>query len=222
MKNTLFNKRSMIAGTAAAAMLALSGCTTLDAFTGESKVSRTVKYGAAGAVVCGLIGAAESSKRARNAAVGCGAIGAGVGAYMDHQESELRKELAGTGVGVERVGDTIKLIMPGNITFNTDEYSIKSNFYPVLDSVGKVLYKYEDTRLNIVGYTDSTGSDDYNYQLSQNRARSVADYFAARDISGARLQPSGRGEANPVASNDTDYGRAANRRVELSITAIES
>ncbi|WP_395374039.1 OmpA family protein [Marinicella sp. W31] len=202
--------------------LTLSACTTSDPYTGEQRVRKSVKYGAAGAVVCGLIGATRNSKSARNAALGCGAIGAGIGAYMDHQEAELRRELAGTGVRVYRDGDQIQLIMPGNITFNTDEYAIKSSFYPVLNSVAKVLYKYEDTQLEIIGHTDSVGESQYNQRLSKDRAYSVADYLANQNVSGRRLRPYGEGENQPIASNSTDSGRAQNRRVELYITADPS
>lgn len=204
-----------------ASMALLSACTT-DPYTGEEKVRKSVKYGAAGAVVCGLIGATQDSKHARNAAAGCAAIGAGIGAYMDHQESELRRELQGTGVQVKRVGDQIQLVMPSNITFNTDESSIKSNFYPTLNSVGKVLYKYKDTVLDVIGHTDSTGNEQYNRDLSYKRAYSVSDYLAAQGIPGQRLSPRGMGESQPIADNNTEYGRSLNRRVELYINPMPS
>ncbi|KAA3641660.1 MAG: hypothetical protein DWP95_06405 [Proteobacteria bacterium] len=197
----------------------ITACTTTDPYTGEEKVRKSVKYGAAGAVVCGLIGATRNSKSARNAAAGCAAIGAGVGAYMDHQEKELREELQGTGVQVVRNGDQIQLIMPSNITFNTDEYLIKNEFYATLDSVGKVLYKYKDTHLEVIGHTDSTGNDNYNMTLSQRRANSVAAYLENRGIPGVRLTTIGMGRSQPIASNSTADGRAQNRRVELYITA---
>ncbi len=199
----------------------LAACTTSDPYTGEQKVRKSVKYGAAGAIVCGLIGATRNSESARNAAAGCAAIGAGVGAYMDHQEAELREELQGTGVQVVREGDQIQLIMPSNITFNTAEYDIKSSFYPSLNSVAKVLYKYKDTNLDVIGHTDSVGRDDYNRELSYKRAYSVADYLAAQGIPGNRLSPLGLGESQPIADNNTEYGRSQNRRVELYITAIQ-
>ena len=199
--------------------LSITACTTTDPYTGEEKVRKSVKYGAAGAVVCGLIGATRNSESARNAAAGCAAIGAGVGAYMDHQEKELREELAGSGVQVRRDGDQIQLIMPSNITFNTDEYLIKNEFYDTLDSVGKVLYKYEDTQLEVIGHTDSTGDDQYNMKLSQRRANSVASYLENRGIAGQRLTTIGMGETQPIADNSTANGRAQNRRVELYITA---
>src|SRR5690606_11159936 len=121
--------------------LLLGACTTINPYTGQSQTSNAVKYGAIGGVVCGLIGAAESGQRARNAALGCGAIGAGIGAYMDVQEAELRQQLQGTGVQVQRNGDQLSLIMPGNITFNTNEFALRGEFMPVLDSVGQALYK---------------------------------------------------------------------------------
>lgn len=202
---------------AALAAIVASGCTVLDPYTGEEKTSKAVKYGAVGAVVCGLIGATENSKHARNAALGCGAIGAGVGAYMDHQEAELREELAGTGVGVQRDGDRIQLIMPGDVTFDTDRHDVSASFYPVLDSVAKVLYKYVDTDLEVAGFTDSVGSDSYNQTLSEKRASSVASYLGRNEVQSARLHVKGFGERYPVASNENSSGRAKNRRVELTI-----
>lgn len=208
------------------AILALAvlsaGCTTIDPYTGEERTSRAVQFGAAGAVVCGLIGATENSRRARNAAIGCGAIGAGIGAYMDAQEAELRAELEGTGVSVQRDGDELRLIMPGNVTFPTNEYTIRQDFMPVLDSVARILYKFTDTRLQIIGHTDSTGSLDYNYNLSNRRATSVSNYLASQGVDQGRLITQGVGPDQPVASNDSPTGRAQNRRVELTIVAVES
>lgn len=199
----------------------LTGCATYDPYTGEKKVSKATTYGVAGAVVCGIVGAMHDSKHARNAALGCGAIGVGIGAYMDSQEKELRRELEGTGVRVVRQGDQIQLIMPGNITFNTDEYSIKSNFYPVLDSVAKVLYKYHDTSLEIIGFTDSVGTAEYNQVLSENRAMSVKQYLVSRAVDPSRLRAFGQGEAYPIADNMYEEGRQQNRRVELYITPTQ-
>jgi len=200
----------------------LFSCTTINPYTGQQQTSRAVQYGAAGAVVCGLIGAAESGQRARNAALGCGAIGAGVGAYMDAQEREMREQLAGTGVQVVREGDRLELVMPGNVTFPTNEYTIRESFYPVLDSVSEILFKYTDTRIRVVGHTDSTGSLDYNYGLSDRRARSVGNYLAGRGVDQNRIITEGVGPDQPIASNDSDAGRAQNRRVELEIVAVES
>ncbi|MDO8907214.1 MAG: OmpA family protein [Pseudohongiella sp.] len=204
-----------------ASVAALAACTTINPYTGQQQTSRAVQYGAIGGVVCGLIGAAESGQRARNAALGCGAIGAGVGAYMDAQEVELREQLQGSGVQVRRNGDQIDLIMPGNITFNTNQYDIRSDFFPVLDSVAQVLYKFTDTRLQVTGHTDSTGARDYNYNLSNRRASSVSNYLASRGVDQGRLITQGVGPDRPIASNDTESGRASNRRVELQIVAVQ-
>lgn len=199
-----------------AAITALTACTT-NPYTGEQQASKTAAYGAGAAAVCGLIGAMDSRKKARNAALGCGLVGAGVGAYMDVQESKLREQLQGTGVQVVREGDNIRLIMPGNITFETDSYNLKTNFYPVLNSVGLVLAKYADTTMRVTGYTDNTGNRQYNQNLSERRARSVADYLATREVAQSRMYVQGLGFDQPIADNATAEGRAQNRRVELTI-----
>lgn len=109
--------------------------------------------------------------------------------------------------------------MPGNITFNTNEYSLRPQFQPVLGSVATVLYKYKDTRLQVFGHTDSTGSADYNYNLSNRRATSVANYLASQGVEQSRIISQGMGPDQPIASNDNESGRAQNRRVELQIVA---
>ena len=195
---------------------ALTGCTT-NPYTGEEQASKAATYGAGAAVACGLIGAIDSGKHARNAALGCGAIGAGVGAYMDVQEKQLRDELQGTGVSVAREGDNIRLVMPGNITFQTDSYNLRGDFYPVLNSVGTVLAKYHDTTLRVSGHTDNTGSKAYNQSLSEKRATSVADYLVTRNVTRSRQLVQGVGYEQPIADNGTASGRARNRRVELYI-----
>lgn len=196
--------------------IALTACTN-NPYTGEQEASKAAKYGGGAAVACGLIGAIDSGKHARNAALGCGLVGAGVGAYMDVQEKKLREELQGTGVSVAREGDNIRLIMPGNITFETDSYNLRGDFYPVLNSVGTVLAKYHDTTLRVTGHTDNTGSKQYNQTLSEKRARSVADYLTTREVSPTRQLVQGMAFNQPIADNGTSAGRAQNRRVELYI-----
>jgi len=201
---------------AAAAVLVLTACTT-NPYTGEQQASKAATYGVGAAAVCGLVGAIDSGKHARNAALGCGIVGAGVGAYMDVQEAKLKEELQGTGVQVVREGDNIRLIMPGNITFETDSYNLRSSFYSVLNSVGQVLSKYADTTLRVSGHTDNTGSRQYNQTLSERRAGSVADYLATREVDRARMLVQGMGFDQPIADNGSAAGRAQNRRVELYI-----
>ncbi|KQT66039.1 MULTISPECIES: OmpA family protein [unclassified Aureimonas] len=207
-----------------AATLLLSGCTT-NPYTGESQLSNTVGGAGIGAGVGALggyvIGRATGVDAGRAALIGAGIGGiggAGIGAYMDNQEAELRRQLQGTGVSVTRVGDRIVLNMPSNITFPSDGDTIRSQFYPVLNSVAIVLAKYDKSAVDVGGHTDSQGSDNYNYDLSQRRAESVADYLASQRIDGRRLNVRGYGESQPIADNATDYGRAQNRRVEVSIS----
>ena len=219
----------LLVAVSTASTLMISGCTTYDAYTGEEKVSNTAKgagIGAGvGALVAYLANRDESSKERQKrmlAAAGVGAIaGGGVGYYMDSQEAKLRKQLRGTGVSVVREGDAISLVMPGNITFDTNSPSVKASFYDVLDSVAVVLEEFNKTIIAVSGHTDSTGARDYNQQLSEKRAASVASYLKSRDIVDARFEVVGFGEDYPIADNSTAEGRALNRRVELTLIPIK-
>ncbi len=139
---------------------------------------------------------------------------------MDSQETQLRESLNQTGVDVTRNGQTIRLNMPGHLTFATGSHKIKPGFNEVLKSLSRVLVEYEDTRINIFGHTDSVGKQSYNRTLSTIRARRVASYLAAQGIGAERLSVEGFGETKPIASNKTKTGRAKNRRVEIEILPI--
>jgi len=192
---------------------------TTDPYTGERKVSDTTKGAGIGAAAGAIIGAATGggTKGALIGAAAGGAIGGGIGNYMDRQESKLREQLAGTGVSVTRQGDYLYLNMPGDITFEVNRSDLRASFYPVLDSVGQVFQEFKDTDVSIVGYTDSTGSDAYNQELSEKRASSVGQYLQGRGIAPYRIRTSGMGKRDPIASNDTPEGRAQNRRVTIQI-----
>ncbi len=200
--------------------LAVAGC-TIDPYTGEKKTSNTAKGAGMGALAGAAIGAAtagkDKNKAIKQGALAGAAVGAGAGYYMDTQEAKLRQQLEATGVRVERIGDTIKLIMPGNITFDTSSSSLKSSFTDVLNSVVAVVKEYDKTLLQINGYTDSTGSFEYNQNLSEQRAESVARFFLNSGVAASRVRTAGMGPRDPIASNDTAAGRAQNRRVELSL-----
>ncbi len=209
--------RKIIISLAAISLLACS-CTT-DPYTGEKKISSTAIYGGGGALAGALVGqlAGKDTKSTLIGAAVGGAAGAGLGYYFDNQETKLRNELKGTGVGVKRTGDKIKLIMPGNITFSTNNSNINSSFYKVLNSVAKVFKEYKKTAISINGYSDSIGDADKNQTLSLNRAQSVADYLTSQGIEAGRIRADGLGSSNPIASNDNESGRSKNRRVEIEI-----
>ena len=200
-----------------AAPLALAGCVT-DPVTGQQSASKTAVYGLGGAAVCGIVGAlTHGGKGARNSALACGAIGAGVGGYMDYQAKKLRESLANTDVKVEQQGNQIKLVMPENVTFATNSATLSANARDALTAASKTLIQYPDTTLTINGHTDNTGSDAINDPLSRNRAQSVASFLQSQGVASSRLTTAGRGSRQPVASNATQEGRAQNRRVEILI-----
>ena len=205
---------------------ALAGCTS-NPYTGESQLSNTVGGAGIGAGVGAvggyLVGRATGVDAGRAALIGAGIGtigGAGVGAYMDNQEAKLRAQLQGTGVSVTRVGDRIILNMPSNITFPTDQSSIMPAFYPTLTSVALVLKEFDRSIVDVYGHTDAQGSDAYNFQLSQQRASSVSQFLGSQGVDPRRLNTQGFGKTQPVASNDTEAGRAQNRRVEISISPL--
>ena len=204
---------------------ALGGCVT-DPVTGEKRVSRAAIGGGVGAVGGYLLGDLVGGRNDRTEKIvgaGIGAIaGVAVGSYIDKQEQELRRRTAGTDVQVIRQGDELVLRMPSNVTFATNESAIQPQFRPTLDQVADVLREYRSTYVDVYGHTDSTGSDDYNYALSERRAGSVRDYLAMRGVESARLGTRGFGESLRIASNDTEAGRAQNRRVEIKIVPVRA
>ncbi len=209
-------------------LIMVSGCQTFDAYTGEQKTSSTAKgagIGAGvGAVLAYLTNRKKNSKDRKKAmlkAAGIGAIaGGGVGYYMDTQEAKLRQQLRSTGVSVERDGNNINLIMPGNITFQTGKHTLNAGFHEVLDSVVLILNEFNKTIIVVAGHTDSKGSNAYNQRLSERRATSVSEYLLSKQVNDARIETVGFGEDHPVADNGSEEGRALNRRVELSLIPI--
>lgn len=204
----------------------LTGCYTYDPYTGEKKISDTTKgagIGAAAGVVVGLLTGGDAAAHRKNAliAAGVGALAGGaIGNYMDRQQAELRHDLAGTGVSVTRMGDNITLNMPGNITFKSGSSELDPSFYKVLNSVNLVVKKYNKTVVEVAGHTDNVGAAEYNQQLSERRANSVAQYLESQGLANNRVVTVGAGETRPVADNSTPEGRQANRRVELTLTPL--
>ncbi|WP_048647880.1 OmpA family protein [Nitratireductor soli] len=201
-----------------------AGCvTSTDPYTGQQKISNTAGGAALGALAGAGVGLLAGGDDRRNALIGAGIgalAGGAVGSYMDQQESQLRGQLQGTGVSVTRQGDYIILNMPSNITFSTDSATIQPAFYPTLNSVALVLQKYNRTLVDVFGHTDSTGNDNYNLDLSQRRAGSVANYLISQGAASQRFAIIGEGETQPIASNATPDGRAQNRRVEIRLSPL--
>lgn len=207
-------------------VLVVAGCETLDPYTQESQMSNATKgalIGAAAGVAVGLMTGDDAVERRQHALIGAGVgalAGGSIGYYMDRQEAKLRAELEGTGVSVTRIGDNITLNMPGNVTFATDSSDLRPAFFEVLNSVGKVLAEFDQTIVEVAGHTDSRGSESHNQGLSERRASSVSRYLQAQDIMDQRLITVGMGELRPVADNDNDFGRQANRRVEITMVPL--
>jgi outer membrane protein OmpA-like peptidoglycan-associated protein len=217
-------KKSILAITASAFLL--TACTT-NPYTGEQQVSKGLLGAGTGAALGGAAGAllgATTSIKTRKAALigaGIGAIaGGGAGVYMDNQEAKLRQRLQNTGVSVTRVGDSLVLNMPSNVTFATDQSDVKPQFYDTLNSVALVFQEYDKSLIDVVGHTDSDGDDDYNYDLSRQRAASIARYLSAQQIDPNRFSVEGRGEREPIASNSSPGGKQQNRRVEITIQPL--
>ncbi|WP_200974151.1 OmpA family protein [Echinicola sp. 20G] len=176
--------------------------------------------GGAGGAIGGLIGSKKGNTAAGaviGAAVG-GAAGAAIGKYMDKQAKEM-EELE--DAKVERVGEGIQLTFDSGILYGFDSYQLTPEAQENVMKLAKILNDYPDTNIMIDGHTDSKGSEDYNQELSVKRANSVANYLKMQGIDGVRLTTVGHGESMPIASNDSDAGRAENRRVEVAITANE-
>jgi len=211
------------------ACLTLTACTTFDPYTGEEKVTNTAKGAGIGAGIAAVAAylankneddIGKRNRRILKAATGGAAIGGGIGYYMDTQEAELRKQLRGSGVSVEREGNNINLIMPGNITFSSGNATLEQNFLSVLDSVVLVLNEFNKTLVVVAGHTDSSGSNELNQRLSERRAQSVSTYLTAAGVLNDRVEVIGFGEEQPVASNKTEEGKELNRRVEITLLPI--
>lgn len=193
----------------------MAGCSSM-----SEREQGTAKGAGAGAVAGAILGSVTGGSAGRGAVIG-GAVGAVAGNLWSKRMEEKRAALAraseGTGVEVARTDDNrLKLNVPSDVSFDTGRADIKPQMRPVLDEIGRNLDPA--VRLNIVGHTDSTGGDAINDPLSRERAVAVRDYLASRGVSTARVTVTGRGSREPVASNDSEAGRAANRRVEIFLS----
>lgn len=218
----------VLASAIAATMLA--GCATdPNRYTTNpntnDRTTRGAIIGAAVGAVAGLLSGDDAVERRQRALVGAGVgglAGGAVGNYQDRQERALRDSLAGSGVDVVRQGDNITLNMPDNITFGFNRTDLQPQFYPVLDRLAGTLNEYNQTVIEVAGHTDSIGTDSVNYTVSRRRADTVANYLSGKGVSRQRMEIVAAGESRPIASNDTEEGRARNRRVEITLVPLRA
>ena len=201
----------------ASCMLALSlvSCTGLEAGNGAYTAG-----GAAGGAALGAIAGQVIGKDTKGTLIGAAVgsfLGMGWGAYRDNQEKELKAKLQGTQAEVKKDGNALVINLPGGVTFASDSANITSSFYSALNGIAQSLNNYPETRIQVNGYTDSTGNDAHNQELSERRANAVAQYLIAQGVSSSRIVANGFGSSNPIASNSTQEGRLQNRRVEIKI-----
>ena len=198
--------------------LALSACASMN-----NKERGAIIGATAGATVGGVIGNNTTGSTAKGAIIGA-VVGGAAGAVIGHQMDQQAKELAINipGAKVERVGEGIQVTFDSGLLFDFDSDAIRADAGRNLIELARSLNKYPDSNLLIVGHTDSKGEDAYNQSLSYRRANSAASYLQSQGVARTRVSTNGRGENEPVASNDTDAGRQLNRRVEVAIYASEA
>lgn len=213
-------KMTRFVGIAVIAALAMAnvGCMTQNPETGDSQLSKTVKYGGIATAGGAIVGALLGGKKGALIGGGVGALaGGGYGAYSDVQEKKLREQLERDRIQVTRdAQNRIQLTIPSDITFDTGSADVKYSFYGPLNTVAASAKQY-GSRVRIVGHTDNTGSAKLNDMLSAQRAQSVGQYLAAQGIPAANIETAGAGFNSPVADNATAAGRAQNRRVEIAL-----
>lgn len=206
-----------------AAALIAAGCSSNPYQGDRAKTATGATIGAGAGAILG-VGVSGSSDRGKGALIGAAVgatIGGLVGRNMDKQEADLRRGMQGTGVEIQREGDTIRLQAPENITFDVNRSEIRPQFRPVLDQLANSIRQYPGTVIRVEGHTDSTGSAALNQRLSEERALSVGSYLIHRGIEPVRISTIGYGFNRPIADNSTDFGRAQNRRVEVLIIPVQ-
>jgi len=210
-------RRSLLLIPALATVVSASGCASLN-----KKETGAIIGAASGAAVGGMVGRANGST-AKGAIIGAavgGTAGAVIGHQMDQQAKEIKQNIP--GAIVERVGEGLQVTFESGLMFDYDSDVVRAEAQHNLATFAKSLDKYPGTNVLIVGHTDDKGTDDYNQTLSSKRATSAENYLVSQGVSRARLRSTGRGEAEPIAPNDSDTGRQKNRRVEIAIYAGET
>ena len=212
--------------TSIAVVLAVAGCAADGSMPTMGHREMGTIIGAAGGAVIGAVAYDKNrTKGALIGAVGGALAGGAVGRYMDDQKRDLEKNLANeikTGVAkVEKLpNDVVRVTMTNQTAFETNSTDIKPGFHSTMDKLADVVVRYNKTALTVVGHTDNVGSDSYNQKLSEQRALSVARYLEGKRVHSMRLATSGKGESQPLASNNSESGRQANRRVEIYVEPV--
>lgn len=216
------SRKILASSIAALALVGTTSACVTDPNTGNQVISRTAIGGIGGAGLGYLLGGIVGGKTARIVGAGIGAAAGGyVGYRMDEQIRELDEVTAGTGVDVGQTEDgSAILVRFPDVTFSTNSTTVSPAMRDVLDGVASNLVDRPQSLIDVMGHTDSTGSDQYNLDLSRRRAESVANYLVSRGVSRARIETIGYGEEFPIADNATESGRSQNRRVEIRITPV--
>lgn len=207
----------------AVSVFALGACATNPDGTMGTTLSKTQQGALAGAAAGALYGAQrdrDNNNQGRDAARGAilgAAAGAAIGNVLERQERALRQVMTTPGVQIVNRGDHLQVILPSGLLFASDSAAVSGQAQNDLYGLAQNLQQYPNSRVEIYGHTDSTASDSYNMDLSQRRAQSVGGILSAAGVSSSRLVMIGRGETQPVASNDSESGKAQNRRVEILI-----
>lgn len=200
----------------------------LTACAPQTKTQKGATYGAAGGALAGAVigqvigGDTEATLigTAIGAAVG-GAGGAAVGNMMDKQEMEMQQALAESeAAAIRREGNLLAISLKGDVTFDTNSAIVKPGLYSEIDRIANILIKYPETVIQVEGHTDTIGSESYNSELSARRAEAVKNLLVQKGVDPARIRTMAFGESTPIASNDTEYGRAQNRRVEIKVAPV--
>ena len=199
-------------------VLVLAGC--VDATTGEPNRTRNgALIGAGiGAAAGAIAGDGSRGDEILGGAIAGGLVGGAIGSGLDRQAADLRRQLGDDRIIINNTGDQLIVTLPQDILFDTNSASLRADLQADIRALGRNLNQYPNTTVQVIGHTDSEGSAAFNQDLSERRARSVAGVLLEQGVSGGRIVPIGRGEAQPVASNNSSEGRRQNRRVEIIIT----
>ncbi len=197
----------------------LSSCAT------SNKTQKGAAYGAGGGAIAGAIIGQLIGRDAEGTLIGAaigaavgGAAGAGIGNMMDNQERDMRQALADSeAAAVRREGNLLAITLRGDITFDHDSAIVRPGLYSEIERIANVMRDYPDTLIRVEGHTDSTGSEQYNLELSARRAVAVKDLIIQKGVVSSRVETVTFGETRPIATNETEAGRQMNRRVEIKI-----